>query len=438
MTHSLSYSARHVEPKERIPERTIAYRSALREIGKMRSGRYDSHEHAIRLASDPSMLAETRQVAERYFTTSLRYVVVVGIGGSNLGTQAIYDALRRERDGIHADHPRMVFLDTISSRAMADLFRVLDEEVRYKEEILVNLISKSGGTTESISNFELLFQYLEGRFGDARERVVVTTDHGSPLWRLAEKRRIGLLPIPDAIGGRFSVFTPVGLFPLSMVGIDVAEMLKGAKSFLDHDFDGSGHAARFAEHLFQTHRSGVSILNAFFFDPELESLGKWMRQLYGESVGKEKGRSGRVVREGITPIVSIGSTDLHSMAQLYFGGPKDKFTLFVRAGSASARKVPKGVFSELVPGIEGKTPEGIIDAIYKGVLSAYDAHELPYGEAILPELSPYSLGMFLEWQMISVMLLADMLDVNAFDQPNVEDYKKTTRTLLSFNAHGHE
>jgi glucose-6-phosphate isomerase len=232
------------------------------------------------------------------------------------------------------------------------------------------------------------------------------------------------------------VFTPVGLFPLALVGVDIQELLLGAKDFLRSNFSGENHSLRLAETIFRAHHDGAKLCNFFFFNPELESVGKWARQLYAESLGKEHDKTGKVVHSGLTPIVSIGSTDLHSVGQLYFGGPKDKFTLITYVKSPSRLVIPKdGLFTSLVPGIGGRSPDEIMQAIYGGTVIAYNNHKLPYGEVMLPDISPYSLGMFLEWQMISVMYLAELFHVDAFDQPNVEDYKKVMRDILNTQNH---
>lgn len=434
MRQILHYDYHNINAKVHIPERITTYTETLKEISLLKSGSYVNHEHSIRLPTDSALLAEVQHNVERYFTTQLRYVIVIGIGGSNLGTQAIYDALRRERDGVHEGYPQLIFLDTVSTKLFQDIERVLEIDVSYPEELVINLISKSGGTTESIANFELLYAYLQKRFPKIKERIVVTTDYDSALWKIADNEKIGLLPIPKMVGGRFSVFTPVGLFPLALVGIDIRELLVGASDFLHSNFTAENHSLRFAEAIFRVHHEGVNQINFFFFNPELESLGKWARQLFAESIGKERNKAGKVVHAGLTPIVSVGSTDLHSVGQLYFGGPTDKFTLLTYIKSPSHLAIPKsGLFTTLVPGIEGKSPDEIMQAIYRGTSIAYNNHKLPYGEVALPDVSAYSLGMFLEWQMIAVMYLAELFNVDAFDQPNVEDYKKVMRDILNTN-----
>jgi glucose-6-phosphate isomerase len=417
-------------PKGTIPEGAKRLAEEIKEIAAQKTGAYKTHEHSLRLPLDPSIMLEVRHHAERYFSTQLRYVIVVGIGGSNLGTQAVYDALR-PRDHATSGSPKIIFADTISTSFLRDVAELLETEISYPEEILINLISKSGGTTESIANFELIYVMLTRRFPSINSRIVVTTDHGSKLWLAAEKKGIGLLSIPKEVGGRFSVFSAVGLFPLALVGIDTKQFVEGARDVLALCTQKENHALRLAESIYLAHKNGASILNFFFFNPELESLGKWARQLYAESLGKEKDRGGRVIRAGITPIVSIGSTDLHSMAQLYFGGPRDKMTIFVHVSERSNLRIPeKGLFIDLAPALKNKSPDIIMKAIYDGTIAAYNTHKFPYGEVLLPAISPYALGMFLELHMMTVMYLGEMLHVNTFDQPNVEDYKKVTKQLL--------
>ncbi len=406
----------------------------FRRIASLHSGAYASHNEVVRLPLDPSMLADIKKVAEHFYTSQLKFIIVVGIGGSNLGTKAVYDALRGKFDLLSDMVPKILFLDTTSARLVHDLEEVLGADVHHKEEILINLVSKSGTTTESVANFELLMQHLMQRVDGIEERVVCTTDAFSALWKLAELKKYGLLEIPKVVGGRYSVFSPVGLFPLLLAGIDVVSLREGARDMLVQcvsQDSNEHHARRFAEMLYAEMQRGVSILNIFHFAPELESLGKWERQLIAESLGKEKDLSGKVVHAGITPIVSIGSTDLHSMAQLYFGGPRDKFTMLVGVGSASSRRVPeRGLISGLVSGISGKSPGDIMAAIFDGVISGYEKNKLPFAEVRLPAVSPYLLGAYLEWRMLAVIHLAALMHVDPFDQPNVEDYKEGTRRIL--------
>ena len=430
MKQNFSLTFTNVPPAPLIPERLSQYAKEVREISDKRSGAYERGEDALRLPNDPSVLADVTHMVQKYWNTQLRYVIVIGIGGSNLGAKAVYDALRGTLDGILDGFPKLIFLDTVSPKLLLDIERILEIEVSYKEEVVINLISKSGSTTESIANFEIIHGYLKKRFPAIGERIVVTTDKDSPLWAIAEKHKFGTLLHPR-VGGRFSVFSSVGLLPLGLAGIDIVGLVDGAKAALSECREGSDEAMRFAEALYRAKKHEVTAVNFFFFNPELESLGKWARQLYGESLGKEHDKRGKLVREGITPIVTIGSADLHSMAQLYLGGPKDKFTLFMHVKEASHLRVPSSViFKRVIEGINGKGPDELMDAIYTGVKAAYAKHKLPTAEVTFPTVNAYMVGMFMSWQMLSVMYLAELLGVNAFDQPNVEDYKQVTKLIL--------
>ncbi len=411
------------------------YHEELLRISRLRSGAYETREHVIRLPADASMIAETKHMAERFYSSTLRYVVVIGIGGSNLGAKAVYDALRGSLDLASPNEPKIIFLDTVSTHLLHAITEMLLTKTTHAEEIIINLVSKSGSTTESIANFELLMETLASRLLDIEKRVVITTDNGSPLWKLGEERGYGLLTIPKMVGGRYSVFSTVGLFPLMLAGIDVVELCEGAKNVLESlepNSPSGNRAKRAAEELYSYHKSGCSILNLFFFNPELESLGKWERQLVGESLGKEKDKSGKTVHAGITPIVSIGSTDLHSMAQLYFGGPRDKYTMLIHAGEITSRKIQaEPLLPGLIAHLGGKSPTEVMEAIFSGVMDAYTTNELPFVEVRMSRLSAHTLGMYLQWRMLTVIYLAHLMHVDPFDQPNVEDYKKGTRERLA-------
>ena len=436
MKHELHFTYQNV-PHTTIPLSLGHYTNYLKEIAFAPVGHYANHEHSICLPKDTKMVAGVTRMVKKYWSTQLKYIIVVGIGGSNLGTKAVYDALRGTMDGTTKVSPKILFLDTVSPRILKDTLQFLKTSVQYPEEMMINLISKSGGTTESIANFEILFKSLSENFShlpkkELLARVVVTTDEDSPLWMAAKKLHIDTLAIPKEIGGRFSIFTPVGLFPLALAGIDIASMLHGARDVLVNCFDKENHALRLAEAVYRANKNGSNILNFFFFNPEFESLGKWVRQLYAESLGKEKDKRGHIIHAGITPIVSIGSIDLHSMAQLYLGGPRDKFTIFLYTKEHGGLAVPTdGLFTKIVPGLDDKTPEQIMSAIYDGVVHAYRLHKLPFGEMKLPDNSSYSLGMFLQWHMLTVMYLGELYGINTFDQPNVEDYKQVTRRILA-------
>ena len=424
-------------PKEQIAETARSLESYIAYCNEVvHSNAYKVPESFINVPSDGALFRAVQKAVEQKRTQSLKYIVVVGIGGSNLGTVALYEALYGKLDAFASNRfPKILFLDTTSASLVRAIEGIIENEVENPDEILVNVISKSGTNTEPLANFETLYQFLCARFGNINKRIVVTTAKKAKLSKLALAKKFTVLTIPEEIGGRYSVFTAVGLFPLLLCGIDGKELVRGAVDMRERCLALAGldnPAILSATLLFLHYKKGIIIHNNFFFNPELESVGKWYRQLMAESIGKEKDLAGRTVHKGITPIVSIGSADLHSVAQLYLAGPADKFTYFMYAPSRSKIAVPpKLLFEGLVEGIRGKRHDTIMRAIFDGTKKAYHKRKLPFAEILLPDISPYSLGQYLQLRMMEMMFLGKLLKVNAFDQPNVEEYKAETRKLLT-------
>ncbi len=285
---------------------------------------FDAPESSVNLPSDKNLLEIVMKMVKKKISSKLKYIVDIGIGGSNLGTKAVYDALYGFYDVLEPNRfPKMIFLDTTDENLLLKCSKLI-QTLENKDEFLINTISKSGGTTETIANLEIILRELESKFGDVHERLVITTDEGSKLWELAYKNGVDVLPIPKTVGGRFSVLSAVGLLPLACCSIDVDSLRKGAEKMrtmcLSSDIS-ENIAALSAAIIYLHNKNGKNINDTFFFLPQLESIGKWYRQLTGESLGKELDLQGKKVHAGITPTVSIGSTDLHSVGQLYLGGP---------------------------------------------------------------------------------------------------------------------
>lgn len=406
------------------------YRRSLQKLIKERGVSTD--ESSVLLPDDIFQLGSVKKlIQEKQYKPSL--VIVVGIGGSNLGAQAVYEAM-----GGYSDHflrekrsPQMIFIDTLDPQLLEKTERLISESLL--EEILVCVISKSGRTTETAVNTDVVFQFLKASFGDqAKERVVVITDKDSELWQLSEKEGVERLSMPTKVGGRFSVFSTVGLFPLTLAGFNVERLLEGAvemrNKVLNEDDD---PASRSAISMTYHYEKGVRIHDTFIFSPRLETLGKWYRQLLGESIGKSSKNESRE-RVGITPTVSIGTTDLHSVGQLYFGGPDgERLTTFVHCSSCHKETIsPKSLFSELVPETKDKSISKILNSLTAGTKEAYAEAGLPFIDVNFIEVSEYELGAFMQWKMLEVMFLAQLLNVNAFDQPDVERYKELSRDIL--------
>lgn len=431
---NLSYEDTSLVSPEEIKEDFSSledYRVHLCQIADTK--KYDEPESSINLPLDKSYLEEIKRTAVLKRSMRLKYIVIVGIGGSHLGIKALYDSFYGFFDVLEPRRlPRMIFLDTVNFSYLKRVSSFLNRVIQHPEELIINIISKSGETLETIANVELLLAHLKERFPNITRRIVVTTDEGSPLWEEAGSRALSRLPIPVAVGGRYSVFSAVGIFPLTVIGLNVAELLCGASEMRNKCLSNYQYNPAFisASILARSYKQGKTIHDTFLFNNEFESLGKWYRQLMAESIGKEYDLEKKEVHTGITPTVSIGSADLHSVGQLYLGGPKDKITTFVSC-SYRGLKIPKDrFFPKLVRGLQGKDTKDVTDAILKGVKIAYRKKNLPFMEVTFSRINEYELGQFMQFKMIEIMYLARLLNVNAFDQPNVVLYKKETKKIL--------
>jgi glucose-6-phosphate isomerase len=397
---------------------------------------YNSPYAFLNLPSDKTLIRTVQEVVSEKQKLEPSMLIVIGIGGSNLGTLAVHEALQ----GLlyNSFNPlKIYFADTVDSDYINRIIALMEQELHDGNNVVLTIISKSGTTSETIANAQLFIQVLQKHksreYGDY---IVAITDEGSLLWQKADEYRWAKLAIPKNVGGRYSVFSAVSLFPLGMLGIDLQMLLKGAESIkqasstknITHNMPALSAAL-----LFDQHRKGIMIHDTFIFAMNLKSVGAWYRQLMAESIGKAESKQGTLINEGITPTVSIGSTDLHSMVQLYLGGPSDRFTTFVSVQKMpSELKLPKeSPLAGLVENIQGKSFKQIMNAILQGVQIAYKKNKRPFNALEIPELSAYYIGQLLQAKMIEMVYLAFLLDVNPFDQPQVELYKKETREILT-------
>lgn len=420
-----------------LMDETIIYNSAktlqdyINQLNKIAKNKDNSiYEGFINLPFDHKLIKQIKEISKRKASKFLKYIVVIGIGGSNLGAKAVYEAL-----GVN--YTTLLFVDTCSPKLLRHSETLLKKELINSEQVLFCLISKSGKTTESIVNFEFLYGSLVKQFSDLSRRVVVVSDEGSQLFQVSRKLGFEVMSIPLKTIGRYSVFSAVGLLPLALSGVNIERLCEGAKDITSYclKLDLRNPALVSAILIYLYYKNGFTINNNFFFNPELEGVGKWYRQLMAESLGKEFDKDGRRVNIGITPIVSIGSTDLHSMLQLYLAGPYDKFTTFVYAQENNSKvRVPeKTILNKLEGQILGKEISLIMRAIYEGVKKAYLKRKLPFVEIQLPAISEYYLGAYLQFKMIEMLYLGKLFNVEVFDQPNVEEYKREARRILKIS-----
>lgn len=407
----------------------------IEHVATVRTTAYSDAYGSVNLPFDEELLkamcAAVKNKKSLYPTT----LVVIGIGGSNLGTVAVLQALRGtfyNRDQDIAIH----FADTVDSDYIRGIAEYVEQELETGNNIVLNVISKSGNTTETIANFEFFLEILKNhRPYNYHQFVVATTDEHSPLWHLAQAEEFTILPIPKNVGGRYSVLSAVGLFPLAMIGIDIKELCKGAqdgvviatnKNILEN------YAAISAAIITHHYRENRFIHDTFLFSVALERLGAWYRQLSAESLGKAVDKKGNGLHIGLLPTISMGSTDLHSVAQLYFAGPDNRFTSFISVAQNNDNlELPRfQEYDSLVGNIQGKSLADIMNAILQGTQRAYKTDNRPFVTWQLPQKSAYYIGQYMQITMIQVMYIGYLFDINPFDQPEVERYKKETREIL--------
>jgi glucose-6-phosphate isomerase len=423
-------------PQQRILETAEKLRPMIGKMANAISEGYEGDLASLYLPYDRFMLGKVRKAIAENLQLKPTYLIVVGIGGSNLGTMAVQEAVLGKLYNQLTDSTKVLYADTVDSDDIKNITTLVKPVLERGGNIALNVISKSGTTTETIANAEVLIDLLRRHKKDYKKSVMITSGKDSELWKIAVEEGFSVLEIPEKVGGRYSVFSPVGLFPLGLLGIDIERLLDGAKCMkeacIDTDIE-KNPAAICAALQYLYYESGKNISDLFLFANDLESLGKWCRQLMAESLGKETNKKGETVNIGITPIISIGSTDLHSMAQLYLGGPYDKFTTFLSVENSNSRSnVPRlERYSKLVYGIQGKSLESIMGAIVEGTKAAFRKGKRPFLEIKLPCKSEYPIGQFLQFKMIETVYLGYLLGVNPFDQPNVESYKRETRKILS-------
>ena len=425
-------------PQQRILETAERLRPMLGNMVNAISEGYESDLASLCLPDDRLILGKVRQAIRENLQLKPAYLIVVGIGGSNLGAIAVQEAILGKLHNQLTASTKVLYADTVDSDGINNIITLIKPVLERGGNIVLNVVSKSGTTTETIANAEVLIDLLRRHKKDYKNCITVTSDKGSELWNIAVKEGFNVLEIPKKVGGRYSVFSSVGLFPLGLLGIDIERLLDGAKFMKATCIDTSiekNPAAIGAAIQYLHYESGKNISDLFLFANDLESLGKWCRQLMAESLGKEFNKKGETVNLGITPDISIGSTDLHSMAQLYLGGPYDKFTTFLSVKNSNSHiNVPTlKEYSKLVYGIQGKSLESIMSAIMEGTKAAFRKGKRPFMEIKLPCKSEYSIGQFLQFKMIETIYLGYLLGVNPFNQPSVESYKEETRKLLQKN-----
>ena len=404
----------------------------IKKLSEMLSLGYATEYSFFNLLDDRRLILKIKNLVRLKNEDDLEYLVVVGIGGSNLGSMAVLEAVKGKFYNQLHNTPKILFVDTVDSDYLIQVIHLIEDSFKSGKKTLINVISKSGNTTETIVNFEVLLSILKRYVENYQEYVVVTTDNGSELYKIAIDNKFDILEVPKLVGGRFSLFSAVALFPLAMVNIDIEKLVYGAKVMRKRCLGlNENYAAINAILMYLHYQNKKNIYDCFLFSNELESLGKWYRQLIAESVGKEFNKFGNKINVGITPTVSIGTTDLHSIFQLYMAGPNDRFINFVFLENSHYIITPNyKQYNSLIKNTQNKTLNNIMKSIIEGVKKSLIKNEVPFSEIILDNKKEFSLGQFLMLKQIEIILLASLFNVNVFDQPNIESYKEETRKIL--------
>ena len=364
--------------------------------------------------------------------------IVLGIGGSALGASALAQALlpphwNELSDEAREWFPRLYVLDNVDPTTIAPLLARLD-----LRRTLVNVVSKSGATAETMAQFLIVRERMVELLDDAwRRHFIFTTDPAAGvLRRLADDESVPALPVPPGVGGRFSVLSPVGLLPAAMVGTDIDALLFGAAAMAGRcatDRLVENPAGLFAVLQYLAHTdAGAPIHVMMPYSDRLYGMADWFRQLWAESLGKRRDREGNDVFRGPTPIKALGATDQHSQVQLYMEGPFDKtITLLAARTRSTDLAIPPAYpsITELAY-LGGHSMGELLDAERRATTSALARSGRMNMTIELPAIDAVSLGQLFMMLQIATVHAGELYDVNALDQPGVELGKELTYALM--------
>ena len=369
---------------------------------------------------------EMKHLASKVGEMGIANLVILGIGGSSLGTQTIFDALlhpfHNHEERFREGRPRYFILDNIDPHKMCSIIETVLPDI---DKTVLVVISKSGETPETISQFMVFKELMEGS-PDYRDRVVLITDRDRGILnKIAAREGYRVLNVPDGVGGRFSVLTPVGLFPSLLMGINIDRMSSGAEGMAAHiaRFDGEENMAFVLAailYLMDVGKKNIHVLMPYC--ERLCGFADWFRQLEAESLGK-KGH-------GPTPTKSMGVTDQHSQLQLYVDGPKDKCIVLFYSATQGVPIPASFDYLDDVEYLAGKDMKSLFFAEFQGTRLSLAKAKTPNISLLLDDVNDYSLGaLFYLFEMVTV-LMGHLIGVNTFDQPGVEQGKIYTKAMM--------
>lgn len=395
------------------------------------------------LHKDKKTLAEVKKHAAHFLGFGYDNLVILGIGGSALGTSALATALlppyynlltKRQRKG----HPRLFVMDNIDPVTFRGMMRLC-----RPEKTLYCLISKSGGTAETMSQAMIVVDALEKKVGKAKLKdhlVVITNprDKGvkSHLHTVTNEYKLTEMYVPLNVGGRFSVFSPVGLFPAAVLGMDVDEMFAGC-ALMDKACQGADLATNPAylratiHYLLDTEKGKVMSVMMPYADG-LKDIADWYRQLWAESLGKRYSLDGEEVFAGQTPVAALGATDQHSQIQLYREGPNDKIITILEARRFErSLRIPDALTRvKELDYLRGTTMNKLMSAELRGTMDALKVSQRPVIRVTLPRVNANTVAQLLYMLEVETAMAGRLYNINTYDQPGVEEGKIIARQLM--------
>jgi glucose-6-phosphate isomerase len=379
---------------------------------------------------DEEILSDIEKTAS-YIRAHAEIFVVIGIGGSYLGARAIIEALKHNFDFAlsHDERQKPLVLyagQNLSQDYLSDLLDVLN-----KRDYALTVISKSGTTTEPAVTFRILRKHLEDKYGKdgARRRIIAITDKSQgALKQLSLNEGYKTYVVPDDIGGRYSVLTPVGLLPIAVAGFDIRMLVKGAfemqQKLAESSSINENPAAMYAASRNALYQKGKVTEIMVNYQPNLYYFTEWWKQLYGESEGKEG--------KGIFPAGVVNTTDLHSMGQYIQEGQRNIFeTVLSVEKPQKTVKIPlENENLDKLNFISGQEIHFVNQMAEIGTTLAHVDGQVPNFRISIPEVSEYYLGQLIYFYEFACALSGYVLGINPFDQPGVEAYKKNMFALL--------
>lgn len=365
-------------------------------------------------------------------------ILILGIGGSVLGGMAVTEALLRpywnfltkeQRD----NYPRIFFLDNIDPDQITSLLDILD-----LKKTLVNVITKSGDTAETMAQFMVIKDKLVQELGEDeyRKNIVATTDKQTGVLRqIAEQEGYKTFVVPDDVSGRFSVFSAVGLLPFVLVGINIDEIINGIRdmdmSLKNTDIENNIAAQNALIHYLYDIQKNRKVSVMMPYSSRLKYVADWYTQVWAESLGKNHDREGQEVNAGSTPIKAVGATDQHSMLQLFNEGPNDKLINFIRVRNFDNDLYIPKIFEYTGIGyLGGKTMKDLMNAEAESTKVSLTDYKKPAVTITLPKIDGYHIGQLLYMLEVQTAIAGALYNINTFDQSAVEQVKNYTYALM--------